>query len=249
MSRVHDVPLDDTSFARGLRLLLVVAERPGARADELAAQLETPVSTVYRYLRTLVELGFVDRRGSRYHLGSNVLIGGSATVASAVLVAAAGPVLALLAERSNETAVLARRVGTSVVSLDVAEPVRPLRIVETPGEVRPLGDDAVSLVLLAHAPDEVVATALAARGRTPRGWAAGERDRLARVVESGGWSSTDADPDPIVTVAVPILRTDGIAGALALRGPAARCDERWVATARTLLADAARAVVEAVEGS
>ena len=52
---------EDTSFARGLRLLLAVSDRGEVRADELAAALEMPVSTVYRYLRTLVEFGFVDR--------------------------------------------------------------------------------------------------------------------------------------------------------------------------------------------
>ena len=60
---------EDTSFARGLRLLLAVADRGEVRADELAAALEMPVSTVYRYLRTLVEFGFVDRTGGTFRLG------------------------------------------------------------------------------------------------------------------------------------------------------------------------------------
>ena len=34
---------DDSSFARGLRVLRAVAERPGARAETLAAALEMPV--------------------------------------------------------------------------------------------------------------------------------------------------------------------------------------------------------------
>jgi len=53
----------DTSFARGLRLLLAVADRGEVRADDLAVILEMPVSTVYRYLRTLGEFGFVDKWG------------------------------------------------------------------------------------------------------------------------------------------------------------------------------------------
>ena len=44
---------EDTSFARGLRVLLTIADRGEIRADELSALLDTPISTIYRYLRTL----------------------------------------------------------------------------------------------------------------------------------------------------------------------------------------------------
>ena len=54
---------EDTSFARGLRVLLTIADRGEIRADELSALLETPISTIYRYLRTLSGFGFVDRQG------------------------------------------------------------------------------------------------------------------------------------------------------------------------------------------
>ena len=57
---------EDTSFARGLRLLLTVADRGEVRADELSSLLEMPLSTVYRYLRTLGEFGFVDRHGGQF---------------------------------------------------------------------------------------------------------------------------------------------------------------------------------------
>ena len=66
---------EDTSFARGLRLLLTVADRGEVRADELSALLDTPLSTVYRYLRTLGEFGFVDRQGGRFRLGPRLVIG------------------------------------------------------------------------------------------------------------------------------------------------------------------------------
>src|SRR6476646_12237892 len=66
---------EDTSFARGLRILLTIADRGEVRAEELSALLETPASTVYRYLRTLTEFGFVDRRDGRYLLGPRLVIG------------------------------------------------------------------------------------------------------------------------------------------------------------------------------
>lgn len=229
---------DDSSFARGLRLLRSVAERPGARADELAAQLGMPVSTVYRYLRTLTDTGFVERRGGTYHLDPSILIGGGANVTSALLVAAAGPVLASLAERAGETALLVRRVGTAVVCLDVTEPSRPLRVVATPGDVSPLVGGVVGHILLAFAPPEVV-------DGTP-GTTRAIRAELARIAAAGAGIGEESVPDPVVTVAVPIIRADGIAGALALRGPAGRCDGAWRERAVGLLREGAHAIVEAV---
>ena len=66
---------EDTSFARGLRLLLTVADRGEVRADELGSTLDMPLSTVYRYLRTLGDFGFVDRHGGVFRLGPKLLIG------------------------------------------------------------------------------------------------------------------------------------------------------------------------------
>src|SRR5205814_851441 len=71
---------EDTSFARGLRLLLTVADRGEVRADELSSLLEMPLSTVYRYLRTLGEFGFVERHGGQFRLGPELLIGSGANV-------------------------------------------------------------------------------------------------------------------------------------------------------------------------
>ena len=61
---------EDTSFARGLRVFLTVADRGEIRADELSTLLDTPLSTIYRYLRTLTEFGFVERQEGGYRLGS-----------------------------------------------------------------------------------------------------------------------------------------------------------------------------------
>ncbi|MFL5689843.1 MAG: helix-turn-helix domain-containing protein, partial [Chloroflexota bacterium] len=77
---------EDTSFARGLRLLLTVADRGEARADELSSSLEMPLSTVYRYLRTLGDFGFVDRHGGVFRIGPKLLIGTGANVSSERLI-------------------------------------------------------------------------------------------------------------------------------------------------------------------
>lgn len=274
MSTARDRPpeeaAEDTSFARGLRILLTVADRGAIRADELSGLLETPISTVYRYLKTLAEFGFVERRGSEYRLGPRLLIGGS-NVTSAALVRAAAPVLRTLSEETGETALLLRRVGASAVCLDVAEPPRPLRVTFEPGTILPLHAGAGPRVLLAFAPPEVLDEVLAAGGAAgpsqalaggvPAGTAAvgtaatpdatldpvGLRGALAEIVATRIARSEGEVAPGIVAVAVPIMRADGIAAALAVCGPEARCGLAWRARVARLLPAAAQAVVAALD--
>jgi DNA-binding IclR family transcriptional regulator len=238
----------DTSFARGLRLLLAVADRGEIRADELATILEMPVSTVYRYLRTLAEFGFVDRLGTGYTLGPRLVIGGGSTVTSERLIRNAGPVLAMLAEETGETALIVRRVGSSGVCLLQAETDRPLRVSIGPGSMLPLHADAAGRTLLAFAPpelvDEVVAQELGAR---ENGEVEELRASLREIAETGHATSEGVAPDDVVTMAVPILREDGIVGALVVTGPASRCGLAWRARAKRALTAGTRALAAALD--
>ena len=65
LDRPPEEAAEDTSFARGLRVFLTIADRGEIRADELGTLLDTPLSTIYRYLRTLTEFGFVERQEAR----------------------------------------------------------------------------------------------------------------------------------------------------------------------------------------
>src|SRR6478736_454360 len=86
MSTARDRPpeeaAEDTSFARGLRVLLTIADRGEIRADDLGTALDMSMSTVYRYLRTLTEFGFIERHEGGYGLGPRLLIGTGANVSS-----------------------------------------------------------------------------------------------------------------------------------------------------------------------
>ena len=108
---------EDTSFARGLRVLLTIADRGEIRADELGTLLETPISTIYRYLRTLAEFGFIERSEAGYRLGPRLVIGRGTNVSSEELIRLADPILRSLEEETGETVVISRRVGLSAVCL------------------------------------------------------------------------------------------------------------------------------------
>jgi DNA-binding IclR family transcriptional regulator len=236
---------EDTSFARGLRLLLTVADRGEVRADELSSLLEMPLSTVYRYLRTLGEFGFVDRQGGHFRLGPRLLIGTGANVSSERLIRHADPVLRMLVAETGETAVVVRRVALSSICLHQVESEAALRVTIEPGSLVPLTAGAPGRVLLAFAPTDVLDEILAQS--LPPTTAADPthialRDSLGDVVSTGLATSENELFEGSISLAAPVFRTDGIVGAIALIGPAFRCGPGWQARAGGLLLAAARTI-------
>jgi DNA-binding IclR family transcriptional regulator len=239
---------EDTSFARGLRVLLTIADRGEIRADELSTVLETPVSTIYRYLRTLTEFGFIDRRDGGYRLGPRLIIGNGATVTAEELIRTADPVLHLLAEETGETAVIVRRIGMAAVCLHEVPSSQSLRVTITPGSPLPLHSGAFGKALLAFAPDDVLDEVLGLDGAA--GGAALDADRLraelAEVVTSGVARSVGEVVSGSVAIAVPMFREDGIVAALGVVGPESRCGLAWRTRVSRLLPGAASSVVGAL---
>jgi DNA-binding IclR family transcriptional regulator len=226
---------EDTSFARGLRVFLTIADRGEVRADELSTLLDTPLSTIYRYLRTLTEFGFIDRKEGGYRLGPRLhVLGAGPTVSAEELIRAADPLLADLTADTDETSFISRRVGLGGVCLAQQPSAQPLRVSVEPGTTSPLDVGAVAQVLLAHAPEEIRDAALA-ETTDPQA----TRRQLDATV-TAGWAQDDGESFAgAVTIAVPVLRDDGIIAALAVAAPSDRATRRWITRARRLLLDAA----------
>ena len=238
---------EDTSFARGLRLLLTVADRGEVRADELGTTLDMPLSTVYRYLRTLGDFGFVDRNGGLFRIGPKLLIGTGANVSSERLIRHADAALRMLAEETGETAIVVRRIGLASVCLHQIESDEPLRVTVPPGDMSPLYAGAPGRALLAFAPAEVLEEVLGQdlvriTDSTPT--EAELRATLGGIVMTGMAISEGELIEGSVSMAAPVFREDGIVGAIAVIGPAFRCDEAWRTRVGRLLQGAARTINE-----
>lgn len=243
---------EDTSFARGLRLLLTVADRGQVRADELSAVLDMPTSSVYRYLRTLQEFGFLERRDGRYQLGPRLLIGTGSNVSSQLLIRIADPILRALVDETGETAVVLRRIGLSAVCLQQATSGQALRVELEVGGMTPLYAGAMGRVLLAFAPaeilEEVVTGGLASlTPATPD--EANLRSSLKEILATGAATSEGEVVSGAVAVAVPIMGKDGIVGSLAVTGPASRCGLAWRTRTRRLVTTAAGTINAALVDS
>jgi IclR family acetate operon transcriptional repressor len=243
---------EDTSFARGLRVLLTIADRGEIRADELSVLLDTPVSTIYRYLRTLAGFGFVDRQGAGYRLGPRLIIGSGTTITGEQLIRAAGPVLRMLVEETGETAVISRRVGLTAVCLDAVASPNPLRVSIEAGASFPLHAGALSKVLLAYAPPDILDEVIGA-GLTSLTPATPTEDRLRRdlaeIVATGLATSENEALAGTVSLGAPVLRGDGIVAGIAVVGPTARCGPAWRARVTGLLPDAALEVARRLGAS
>jgi IclR family transcriptional regulator, acetate operon repressor len=236
---------EDTSFARGLRILLTVADRGEVRAEELSLLLDTPTSTVYRYLRTLTAFGFVDRHDGRYLLGPRLVIGSGTNVTSEQLIRIADPVLRYLVGETGETAVITRRIGLSAVCLHQVESEQPLRVSLAPGSMAPLHAGATSRVLLAYALPEIL-DAVITRGLEKLTPATPDeavlRAALSETREAGVARSEGELVSGSVGIAAPIFRDQGIVGAVGIIGPAGRCGLAWRARVMHLLPEAARTI-------
>ena len=237
---------EDTSFARGLRVLLTIADRGDIRADELSSLLETPVSTIYRYLRTLSEFGFVDRQGAGYRLGPRLIIGSGTNVTAEELIRTADPVLRLLEEETGETALIVRRIGLAVACLHEIPSSQPLRVSFGADASLPLHTGAFGKALLAFAPSEIQDEVL---GLDPEPGAP-DPDRLradlADIVTSGVARSVGEVVSGSVEIAVPIFRYDGIVAAIGVTGPESRCGLAWRTRVAKLLPGAASSIVGAL---
>ena len=110
---------------RGSRRGHLVRPRPAAAADRRgprrgprrrarARSLDMPLSTVYRYLRTLGDFGFVDRNGGHFRLGPKLLIGTGANVSSERLIRHADAPCGCSSDETGETAIVVRRIGLVV---------------------------------------------------------------------------------------------------------------------------------------
>jgi DNA-binding IclR family transcriptional regulator len=236
---------EDTSFARGLRVLLTIADRGEIRADELATLLDTPVSTVYRYLRTLTAFGFVDRYEGGYRLAPRLIIASGGNVTAEELIRIATPVLQLLADETGETAVIVRRIGLAAVCLHEVPSGQPLRVTLPPQASLPLVSSALGKVLLAFAPPEILDEVLAAEGHPAVGGIDADRLRadLAEIVAVGVAKSVGEGIPGAVAIAVPILREDGIVAAVGVLGPETRCGLAWRSRVSRLLPTAASSVL------
>jgi DNA-binding IclR family transcriptional regulator len=238
------------SFTRGLNVLVIVAESGEARADEVAAELGLPVSTVYRYLRTLRDMDLVEERDSSYLPGWRLLRLAGLDAVRTRLVQFSHPVLREISRSTGETSVLTVRAGTRAVCLRQVEARREQQLAFRIGQMLPLYAGAGQRLLLAYAPSDVIRRVLdeprhQLTRRTPPSEAI--LRELPEIRRAGYLITRGEMSEGAVAVAVPVLAGGEVVCSLAATGLESRCGDAWLTSARTALSAAGQRLSEALE--
>lgn len=241
---------DDTSFARGLRLLISIADLGSVRAGDLAHLLDMPISSVYRYLRTLCNFNLINGHDGVYKLDVSVKIHPDSRVGNETLFRLSDPVLRALVHQTGETAILLTRVGHAALCLHQIETPRKMRMAFERGEILPLYAGAGSRTLLAHAPPDVLQAVIegglpAITGNSPN--EAVLRRKLGQIRAKGIALSRGEFIPGALAIAAPVYCNGSVVAALDVAGPESRCGASWQAMVRDLLPKVAARLGGAIE--
>lgn len=140
------------SVERALAILNCFDEHsPAMGAQEIAARTRMPRPSVYRFLKTLVDNGFLvemdESEQRRYAIGPRVLALAKLAFGQAELRRCAQPVMQLLAEKSNESVYLSVRQGLQAICIENIDATMPLRYGGRVGYAYPLYAGSPKVIL------------------------------------------------------------------------------------------------------
>jgi DNA-binding IclR family transcriptional regulator len=213
-----------SSLTRGLAILNLVQEEGRVRVADIAARLRLPVSTVYRYVRQLVEARFLAEMDG-YLIASDRLTDPSAGHGPMNLTRCGAPVLRMLRRATGQSAVLTVRVRSAALCLDVAAaPTRYYRFSLQQGKTSALYAGASVTPLLAYAPQSIIDEVL--RGPL-RKYTNATPDRQSlraelQLIREEGYAISRGALDPGLTaIGMPVLADGNCICALSIVGPSA----------------------------
>lgn len=223
------------------------AEHPHLSLSDVSRRARLPLSTAHRLVAELAAWGGLTRRpDGRYVIGPRLWDLGLLAPVSLELRDAALPFLQDVSATTGDNAHLAVRDGSHALYVERISGRGSVPIVSRSGSRLPLHATGVGKVLLAFAPQDVVAAAAqAARPFTP--YTVTDRRVLLRQlanVRRRGYALTGEEMTiGTSSVAVPVLDGDAVFAALGVVGPSTRRDLPRLVPALTV---AARGIARAV---
>ncbi len=215
------------SVARALDILDVLQDTTdGARLAQIAEAVRLPKSSVFRYLHTLADRGYVlhDPGSGDYRLGMGFVA--SHTRHLQVLGARARPFLERLRDDYGETVNLAVLEGNRIAYVEILESTRAMRLAARVGDRVPVHSSALGKTICAGMSDETISEILRAEGmpRLTANTITTEAGFLSEIelVRERGWAMDDREHEEdgrCVAVAIPGSR---IPAAISVSAPAMR---------------------------
>jgi len=219
---------------KALNVLRCLGEEPQPLSlADICFRVRLPKTTVFRYLYTLRECGFVehDAETDRYRLGLEALELGRTGSAPLQIRTLALPWMYKLRDQFNETVNLGVLDGHDVVYIELVESRHPLRMQSALGSRDPVYSTALGKAILAFTPHHQWNKHLPERFTALTAHTLTSRRALARAladVQKCGYAIDNQENDEGARcIGVPIFDGRGrVPVALSVSGPIARLDEQ-----------------------
>lgn len=212
--------------------------------SELSRLLGIPTSTCFGLMRTLQARGYLYEVGGRkmFYPTARWLMKAREIATHDPILEVVHPYLEKLRDASEETVMLSKRLGDSVVYLDVIESKQTIRYTAEVGQLKSLNLTSSGKALLSAVSNEErdaillkLHTAGGARLNAP------QREQLKdelKQAAAGGWFIARAETSmDVMGMAVPLRLVDDVF-AIAIAGPLPRMDSRSTTHAKQLLSAA-----------
>ena len=246
-----NLPEPRTSFERGLAIMMCIASRGEVNIAEIAQDVGVPASTVYRYAKSLRRLDLIEEHHGSYLPGWRLLELSGQHLTHTRLAELGVSVLESIVEGTSETAVLTVRSGLNAICLRQVVSPHALRYAFEINQLLPLHAGAGQRVLLAHAPESVVAKVLGEGLKRITDRTLSKHDllqQLSRIRQSGQAVSHGELNPGAVAISRPVFAGGEIICSLTVAGPQTRCSSNaWAHRASQALRSAAAQLADAVE--
>ncbi|WP_136161703.1 IclR family transcriptional regulator domain-containing protein [Sphingomonas flavalba] len=212
--KVRQDPEYLSTLARGLSVLRAFNQsRPEMQLSEVAVATGLNPAVARRCLNTLVQLGYVAQHGRRFLLRPEVLVFGSAFLASMNVEGVAGPHLQALRDETGDSSSMAVLSGEDILYIAHVSTNRRIRIGASVGTRFPAYATSLGKVLLAYQGDAAIDAYLesVALNRFTEHTVtdkAALRESLHATRVDGYASAQDELDYGVVSVAVPVFDKD-----------------------------------------
>jgi IclR family transcriptional regulator, KDG regulon repressor len=193
-------------------------EEDEVRISHLSEKLGMNKTSVFRLMATFENRGYVEKEpgSGRYRLGVSAYEMGQKFLSRMGLLRKARPVMEQLGRLCDEAIYLAIRRHTDVLFLDMVDTGRRVKVISLLGKRFPLASISAGKVILAHLPNDEMATYRKQNGNS----ALLAADELQRLRLAGFCQDSGIPGEGIISISVPLLRSGAaISGALCMVVP------------------------------
>ncbi len=231
--------------------MMCIASRGELSIAEIATEVGVPASSVYRYVKSLRRLSLVEEHHGSYTPGWRLLEMSGQHLTHTKLAELGVSVLESIVEGTAETAVMTVRSGLNAICLRQVVSPHSLRYSFQINQLLPLHAGAGQRVLLAHAPEQVIAKVLGDRLARYTDKTLSRADlaqQLGRIRQQGQAISHGELNPGAVAIARPVFAGGEIICSLTVAGPETRCSSNaWKHQASQAVRAAADELANAVE--